>query len=931
MSRSMVIPQSKRRVALAFVFLGLIAGCGASPDAMVGSAREYLAKNDLQAASIQLKNALQENPKLAEARYLLGAVNLRQGNSVAAEKEFRRAMELGISVEQVSPLLARAMVQMGQFEQVIKEFGATELQDPVANARLWGSIGDAYLERKDPSKAREAFEVALKSNADDIPARVGFGRMKYLTGDVDGALAEAEAVLARGAAGEDAGDAHALRANVLLSRKQVDEGLAALREAVRGRPSSIEYHFALILQLLERGDMSEAAEGLAGMEKVAPKHPLTHYMFALHDFRNGKTATAREHIAETVRLAPDYLPGRLLAGLVHASLNEHVLAREHLAMVVGRAPENRTARVGLARLELGAGDPQKAMDTLKPLLSEKNPDPGSLQLAARIQLAQGKLDAASETYERLVAVRPTDELARTQLGVARLLDGDAAAGLSDLEAASTLAGSSGASDFALVMVHLRQGEVDKAAAAQRRLEEKRPDDPRTYMLQGGIALARRDVAGARLSFEKALALKSDYLPAAVNLARMDLAERKPAEALERVEDIVAKHPDNVAASLLLANLQKATGAPPDKVHATLERVSRATPAEATPKLALAAEALGQRDAKKAISIVQEVIAAHPDDPRAYEIMGRAQLLAGDHQQAITAFSKQVSLQPKLPGPLIRLADAQQLAKDSAAAEQSLRRALGLKPDLLDAQRRLAALLAGKQRLKEAIAIAQTVQKQRPKEPAGWNLEGDLYLLAKDYAPAIAAYRRSFSVRPGAETVIKLHAVQIQSGKQGDAERTVSEWLRKEPKDVRVRAYLAERAFSARRFDEAEKLYVTLDELKPDTPQILNNLAWIAGNRRDPKAMGLAERAVKLAPEDPNILATLGVLQIDSGQPENGIANLRKAVSLAPTAPALRLNLAKAYVKVGRKEDAAKEADYLLRSLPQDSPMRAEVTALKEKL
>lgn len=931
MSRLMVIPQSKRRTALAFVFSGLIASCGASPESMVGSARDYLAKNDLQAASIQLKNALQENPKLGDARYLLGAVNLRQGNPVAAEKEFRRALELGVSAEQVNPLLARAMVQMGQFEQVIKEFGAMKLQDPVQNARLWGSIGDAYLERKDPSRAREAFEVALKSNADDIPARVGFGRMKLLSGDIDGALAEADAALARGAAGEDAGDAHALRANVLLSRKQVDEGLAALREAVKGRPSSIAYHFALISLLIERGDVSEAAERLVAMEKVAPRHPFTHYLFALNDVRNSKAASARDHIAETVRLAPDYLPGRLLAGLIHASLNEHVVAREHLAMVAARAPQNRAARVGLARLELGAGDLQRAMDTLKPLLSEGNPDPESLQLAARIQLAQGKPEAASATYERLVALRPTDELARTQLGVARLLEGDAAAGLSDLEAASTFEGGTGASDFALVMVHLRRGELDKAETAQRRLEERRPDDPRTYMLQGGLALAKRDTAGARLSFEKALALKSDYLPAAVNLARMDLAERKPAEALERVEDIVAKHPDNVAASLLLANLQKATGAPQEKVRATLERVSRATPADATPKLALAAEALGQRDAKKAIAIVQEVIAAHPEDPRAYEMMGRAQLLAGDHQQAITAFSKQVSLQPKLPAPLIRLADAQQLAKDSAAAEHSLRRALGLKQDLFEAQQRLAGLLAGTKRLAEAIEVARKVQKQRPKAPAGWSLEGDLHLLAKDYPLAIAAFRKSMSLRRAPETVIKLHGAQIQAGHSADAEKSVAEWLRAEPRDVRVRSYLAARALAERKLDDADHLYRKLDEIQPDTPLVLNNLAWIAGQRGDPQALVLAERAFKLAPENPAILDTLGVLQIDSGQAEKGIENIRKAVSLAPASPALRFSLAKAYAKLGRNEDATKEVDELLKSLPQNSPIRAEVTAFKEKI
>lgn len=931
MSRPLVSPRSRRQVALAVLFAGLLAGCGASPDSMVGSARDYLAKNDLQAASIQLKNALQENPSLAEARYLLGTVNLRQGNATAAEKEFRRALELGTPAEQVIPLLARALVKMGQFEQVIKEFGDATLQDPAANARLRVSVGDAYLERRDFPKARKAFEGALTLNDDDVPARIGLGRVKFITGDVDGAFGEAEAVLARGVVGEEAGDAHALRADVLLARKQADDALAARHEAVKFHPSSVAYHFALITLLLERGDMNGAAERLVAMEKIAPKHPLTHYLFALHDLRSGKAATARDHIAETVRLAPEYLPGRLLAGVIHASLNEHVVAREHLAMVVGRAPQNRNARRALARSELGSGNPDKAMETLKPLLSVKPPDSDTLQLAARIQLAQGKLDAASETYEKLVAVRPSDDLARTQLGVARLLEGDAAAGLSDLEAASTLEGSSGAADFALVMVHLRQGELDKAAAAQRRLEAKRPDDPRTYMLQGGIALAKRNVADARLSFEKALALRSDYLPAAVNLARMDLAEKKPKDALDRVEAIVAKHPDNVAASLLLANLQKATGANPDKVRETLERVSRATPTEATPKLALAAEALGQRDAKKAISLAQEVIAAHPDDPRAYEMMGRAQLLAGDLQQAITAFNKQVSLQPKLPAPLIRLADAQQLAKDSSAAEQSLRRALVLKPDLIEAQQRLAALLAGTKRSTEALGIARTVQKQRPKVPVGWNLEGDLHLLAKDYPSAIAAFRKSLGVRRVPETVIKLHGAQIQAGRPDDAEKSVADWLRQEPKDLRVRSYLAERAFAEHKLEEAERLYRKLDEIRPDAPQILNNMALIAGQRGDPRAMNLAERAVKLAPENPAILDTLGVLQIDNGQTEKGIENIRKAVSLAPTAPALRLSLAKAYVRLGRKEDATKEAEALLKALPQHSPLRAEVTALRERL
>lgn len=46
----------------------MIAACGGeSPDKLIASSKEYLAKNDSKAAVIQLKNALQQNPNLGEA------------------------------------------------------------------------------------------------------------------------------------------------------------------------------------------------------------------------------------------------------------------------------------------------------------------------------------------------------------------------------------------------------------------------------------------------------------------------------------------------------------------------------------------------------------------------------------------------------------------------------------------------------------------------------------------------------------------------------------------------------------------------------------------------------------------------------------------------------------------------------------------------
>ena len=96
-----------RSSALAMALSAIVlTGCGQSPEQMVGSAKEYLAKNDRNAAIIQLKNALQENPNLGEARLLLGRSQLQVGDVAAAEKELRKALELKVPVDQVAPALA---------------------------------------------------------------------------------------------------------------------------------------------------------------------------------------------------------------------------------------------------------------------------------------------------------------------------------------------------------------------------------------------------------------------------------------------------------------------------------------------------------------------------------------------------------------------------------------------------------------------------------------------------------------------------------------------------------------------------------------------------------------------------------------------------------------------------------------------------------
>ncbi|HJV26849.1 MAG TPA: XrtA/PEP-CTERM system TPR-repeat protein PrsT [Aromatoleum sp.] len=931
MQRRKSVRPAIRLTVLATVCAVVLSACSDSPTERVASAQKFLDKNDVNAASIELKSALQKDPKLAEARYLLGTVNLRQGDAAGAVKELRRASEFGVSALRVSPVLARALLRQGEVDQVLKEFEGVRLEEPGADAQLLAVVGEAHLRKGEVDQAKTAFDAALQQVATDPSARIGIGRVKFAKGDPDGAMRDADTVLSEKVAGNLAADAHALRADVLIARNKPSEAIAELDAAVKAQPDAINYHFGLISLLLQQDNLDGAATRLAAMQKVAAKHPLTRFLQATVDFRKGSLASARENVDEAVRLGPTYLPARFLAGLVHARLNEHLIALEHFNAVLAGIPNHQGARLALARSELALGDAEHALETLQPLLDGKSQDPEVLRLAGQIYVASGNMEAASRRFAELVTIQPGDAQARTQLGVTKMLASKGDSGIADLEAASKLESDDGEAETALILTYMGRGETERAAAVMRDMEAKHADDPKTYTVKGGVLLARKDVSGARRAFEKAVSLKTDYLPAIASLARMDIEEKRPQDAVARLEAVAQKSPTDVGAAMMLADVLVQTGAKPEAVRAVLERTANANPTATVPRLALIEHDLRQRDAKRALKAAIELSAAHPTEARVFGALGRAQLAADDKPQAVMAFTKQVNLAPRSVVPLIELSDAQRLSKDLDGAEQSLRRALALRADQLDAQQRLISLYIEEKRDGEALAVARNIQKQRPKAVIGLLLEADIHVSKKDWASTVAVLKRAMELEKAPQIVTRLHAAQLLAGKRGEADALVSGWLRNNPKDFVVTSYLADRAMAEGRLADAERLYTDVNRLKPNDAAVINNMAWLAGQRKDPQALRLAEQAASLAPSSAAVADTLGMLQVEMGQSDKGVESLRRAVSLAPNAPGIRMNLVRAFAKLGRKDEARKEVDLLLQSLPADSPSRAEAVALKGTL
>ena len=103
----------------------------------------------------------------------------------------------------------------------------------------------------------------------------------------------------------------------------------------------------------------------------------------------------------------------------------------------------------------------------------------------------------------------------------------------------------------------------------------------------------------------------------------------------------------------------------------------------------------------------------------------------------------------------------------------------------------------------------------------------------------------------------------------------------------------------------------------------------AAARRLDEAQATLREAERVEPDNPVVLANLGIVLSDAGKFRDAIPSFQRALTLDPNFHEARFNLARAYARAGQRQDAAREAQELLTRLPANAPQRAEVQRLLE--
>jgi len=896
-----------------------------SPEDHFRTGKELQQKRDYKAAEIELKNALQGAPDNGEARYLLGQVQYVAGNYPSAEKELKKALDLGAKDAGVAPLYARTLLMQNAHQRLLDEVSLLEkAASAESKAAVHALRARAQLKLKDTAGAEKSIADADALSPNHVETLAARAFLAFSMGQQTAALSYAENALTK--EGQRA-DLWSLKGDLLHVQKRDAEALQAYAKALALEPENIPARLAVAQVHMEADALDKAQAELKELFKHAPKNVMGRYLDAFIDFRRGRYPEADGKLQEILRGSPNHLTAHLLAGAVNLAMNKREGAKTHLNKVLEAVPQHPIARKLMAATLADMGDVAQAQEILKSLDDVGN-DPLVNVLRGEIALRQGKYQEARKHLEKVAAASPNSPEFFTELAASRMGSGDEAGAIEALSKAADLDNASTRPDVLLILAHVKEKRFDDALKVVDKLEKERSNDPVVPNLRGSIFVAKGDKAQARASFEKALQVKPGYFPAASNLALLDVMQNDRKAARGRFESLVKNAPQESRAWLALAAFDAREGNEAGYLK-NLEAAKKANGKNVQAHAMLCRYWLDKKDGGKALAEAREAADA-TGRPEFQEFIGLAQMLQKDPVSAASTFTRWAELVPNNPLAHFRLSQAQMANKDREAALKSLDKALALKPSFIEAAMSKAMLLVQAGRSADALKLARGLQASEPKNASGYVVEAEILFSDKKYADAGKLFAKAADLSGQGQLLGRAHQAFAAGNQAGEGERLLEQWLKKNPNDTAVRHLLASAQLSAKRLKEAADNYRLLIRANTKDLVAYNNLAWILGELKDPQALAMAEQALKLAPKDANVMDTYGWQLTQAGQAKNALPYLRDALKAQPNNPEIRWHLAATLEATGDKRGALEELDRLLTSR-MDFPQKAQAQAMFDRL
>lgn len=329
---------------------------------------------------------------------------------------------------------------------------------------------------------------------------------------------------------------------------------------------------------------------------------------------------------------------------------------------------------------------------------------------------------------------------------------------------------------------------------------------------------------------------------------------------------------------------------------------------------------------KASVTFAEAAAMDPHDPVLWHSKGMADEARGDLESAEAAYAKALLLDQGEPGFWISRSVVQERTGDRYGAVESLNRALELDPRCTEALVRKARVLESAGRSREALYFIRQAGVAMPGDVRIMDLESEMLASCNDNEAAAAVLRERMAKEPSERAAVRLARILVSRGDREGAVASLNEAIAKMP-DSEVLKKERERVASGAAAAKEEAAEPVKERPKEDVSALMAMSVSLmeAGDLKG--AMRMADRALAVAPDDPDVNAQKARVVLATGDAEGAGFLAENSLRRNPGNPTLRLVLALAKEAKGDQRGALSEVDRAI----SDGLDTAEVHRVKGRI
>jgi putative PEP-CTERM system TPR-repeat lipoprotein len=461
--------------------------------------------NDGKARDLLLK--MLEDPRAATtANVALAALDDKRGQRDEAYKRLNRVLDTDAGNLQALVLKTSLLLTDGKIDDAVASATFATERYPDSTAAFF-ALGRAQAADRQPDKAIAAFRQVLRLNPRAAEAKVALADLHLAQGKPDTSIGFAQEALAN-----DPGNANAQLVLVrgLLTRGELDRASIELNRLVRRFPESPAVRTENGILLARRHDYAGAKGEFEHALRIQPDglEPLGGLIALDLTARNYRSARARidARLAGGKSAALLVLAARTYAAGADLAAAERFLRRA-LELDAGYLP----AYGALGQLYIMQHRLDEARREFELIAERARKSVAAHTMVGILLQMSGDVDGARERFERVLQIDPDAAVAANNLAwIYATNEGNLDVALSLAQTAhKRLPGVAKVSDT-LGFIYFRKNLKSLAVSTLKVSAEQEPGNP-VFQYHLGLAYAGAgDVARAKASLARALALKADF-------------------------------------------------------------------------------------------------------------------------------------------------------------------------------------------------------------------------------------------------------------------------------------------------------------------------------------------------------------------------------------------------------------------------------------